>query len=209
MNKKVVKKIIIFCIILIILLGFIILLINFNYSKLHMKILMKKGISHINYEEDLGESKKFAKQNVEKIIYNNGDILYYNYKEKQTIFISIENKTINISTMENNESSYSSIYSDIDEKEYEYKGLEKVHDNECYVVDFYTSKNDDNGTLLKRIWINKKIGVIEKVAYYNKSKTKEKLISEQEYNVHTGEVTDDDISQPNLNNYPNFNIINN
>ena len=207
--KRKIKIIIsIFVIILMILIS-IFSVSKYLTSKFYVKKLLKKGSYNVNFFEETENYKRYVKGNIEKIIYNNGDIYYYDYYNSESIIINNKDKKINIYTQINYENSpHASKYvNNFKEKEFKYKGKEKFNEIECIVIDLSGKKNNVGNLLLQRMWINKELGTIEKIAYYNKDGEKEKLISEQEYNMHTNEVTNDDIEKPDVNDYTEYEVI--
>lgn len=208
--KRLKKVIITFFIILLILVS-ILIIVKYKCSKLYMKRLLDKGCMNINYSTYYeGELQSYIKGNIEKSIFSNGNILYCDYETGEKIFIDAENKTINISRDSNKDlgPQKSKYVKDISEKQYEYKGKEIIKDDiDCYVIDLYKNEKNSSSYLVTRIWINCKLGVIEKIAYYNKSEYSEKMISETIYNMHTGVVTDENIQKPNITEYPDYEII--
>ena len=136
-------------------------------------------------------------------MYQNDNIIYYDYDKSECIYIDTQNKEITISALEENFNSYTSKYmADFEEKDYRYKGCEEVNGIQCLVIDLYKEKEEEY--LIKRIYINKKCGIIERIAYYNFIDNKEKLLSKDDYTMHTGEVTDQDIMRPDINEYEGY-----
>lgn len=208
---KKIKKIIILCIIIFLILIVAFLIVKYMSSRNYMKRLLDKGCNNINYSYTDEELKMFVKENIEKSIYSNGNILYSDYNTGEKIFIDVENKQISIVKQKEKYSGpqKSKYAEDIKEKEYDFKGKETIKEGiNCYVIDLYRMNDNNSNYLVTRIWVNCKLGIIEKMAYYDKNKTKEKLISEEILDMHTGVVTDSDIQKPDFKDYPNYEIIN-
>lgn len=206
MNKKKIKRILVILFIVFILLITSIIIIKYLNSKLYMKNLLSKGSKNINFIETNDTYKRYVKNNKEKIVYNNGNILYYDYNKEKAISINNENKIIYVSNLKDKKNIHELKYNDFDRKEYEYRGIEIINNIKCHVIELFNKDDKKDSYLLKRIWINKKLGIIEKIKFYSVKKGIEKLVSEEVYNMHTGEVSDEDVSEPDLNYYTDFEI---
>lgn len=214
MNKNKLKKYII-----IILIIFAILLICFVFTKVYFTSrkyvisLLNNGDKNVNYLVSYNEDEliDYVKGFEEKLCFSDGKIYYANYKEGESILIDPENKTIQLEKVELESGPHSSLYiNDINDMCFEYENTKEVNDNECIVVKLYNNENNNVNYLVKRLYINKKNGIIEKIEKYKATTYgEEELISKQVYKMHTGEVTDDDIKKPDLKSYSDYEIINN
>lgn len=200
------RGIIVAFILLVIFLIILVVLVNYINSKQYIFHLLNKGAKKVNYSSQYEECVSYVKDDIEKTVYQNGNIAYYNYSKNELIYIDTENKEITISDLEESSGSYKMKYkNDFETKEYEYKGTKEINGITCFVVDLFNA--DKENYLLKRIYINKKIGIIERIEYYNMSSIKESLLSRENYNMHTGDVTEEDIAKPDVNEYEGYKII--
>lgn len=206
MDIKVKKmSIIIILLVLVVLLVSLVMLAKYINSKKYMINLLAKGVNSVNYVSHYDECISYVKGNIEKVVYQNGDITYYDYTKNENIAIDVENKEITLSDINENSGPQISKYKDDFEKnEYKYRGIKEVNGNECFVVDLYDKSEETY--LLKRIYIHKKLGVIERINYYTVSNGIEKLTSKTDYNMHTGEVSEQDIIKPDINEYEGYSI---
>ncbi len=214
MDKNKIKKyIIILSIFLIVLIMLIIFSKIYFKSKKYIVSLLKKGDNNINYSISYndGELKNYVKENEEKLIFSDGKIYYANYETGESIFIDPNEKIIKLDTVETKDNPHSNLYiKDIDYMSYEYENIKKVNSNDCVVIKLYDNKNNNAQYLMKKIYINKKLGVIEKIEKYSSTVYGEDtLISKKIYKMHTDDVSNEDVEKPDLKKYTDYEIINN
>lgn len=214
MNKNKLKRIIIFTtIILLILIICSIFIKTYFTSKKYIISLLNNGDKNVNYviSYNDGELIDYVKGLEEKMIFSNGKIYYANYEKEESILIDPENKIIQLESIEKKSGPHSSLYvKDINNMNFEYEDIKNVNGNECIVVKLSDNKNNNVNYLTKRLYINKKNGIIEKIEKYtNTIYGDEELISKQAYKMYTEDVTDNDIEQPNLAEYSDYMTIDN
>lgn len=214
MNKKELKRYIaIAFIILIILLSCFLLIKQYFTSKKYVVSLLNKGDKNVNYSVSYNNDEliDYVKGFEEKLIFSNGKIYYANYEEGKSILIDSENKTIELNRVETKNGPHRSLYvKDINRMNFEYENNKNVNNNECVVIKLSDNENSNVNYLTKRLYINRKLGIIEKIEMYTSTVYgKEDFISKQLYNMHTGVVTDQDIKRPDLNKYSDYTIIEN
>lgn len=214
MNKKKLKRyIVIVFIILIILLSCFLLIKQYFTSKKYVVSLLNKGDKNVNYSVSYNNDEliDYVKGFEEKLIFSNGKIYYANYEEGKSILIDPENKTIELNSVESKNSPHRCLYiKDINRMNFEYENNKNVNNNECVVIKLSDNENSNVNYLTKRLYINRKLGIIEKIEMYTSTVYgKEDFISKQLYNMHTGIVTDKDVEKPDLKDYFDYEVINN
>lgn len=214
MNKKELKRYIaIAFIILIILLSCFLLIKQYFTSKKYVVSLLNKGDKNVNYSVSYNNDEliDYVKGFEEKLIFSNGKIYYANYEEGKSILIDPENKTIELNSVENKNGPHRCLYvKDINRMSFEYENNKNVNNNECVVIKLSDNENSNVNYLTKRLYINRKLGIVEKIEMYKSTVYgNEDFISKQLYNMHTGVVTDQDIEKPDLNKYSDYTIIEN
>ncbi len=211
-HKKLKKRILILILIILIFIFVMIKYLNkINISEKHILDLLNNGIKNVNYSViDSDNTKIFVSGNIEKIVYSNGSIIYNDYDTGESIKVSASEKSITkYNNGGKNEGPHYSKYVDYfenDDYEYKYEGIENLSDNKCIVVSFLNKQGKDGVFLKQKMWINKKLGVIEKIEYYTIENNKEKLLNKTKYDMHDGSVSDSDISKPNLSTYKEYTI---
>lgn len=209
MEKRIKYSIIISAIILILIIILLNIITIKDITKDKMIKILDKGIKNLNFSESILDyetqdetGKRYIKGNIEKCVFNDGQIWYYDYNEAQTIEIYPETQEIIISE---NDGKYSgpqasALYrKELEEKEYKYIGSEKVDGNTILIFDIILNKENK-----KNIVVDKKTGLVTKVKYYQGNE----LIYEQEYSLNTNDVTKEDVSEPDLSNYADYSIEN-
>lgn len=210
MNKNKIKKyMIILFIILIILLILIVFSKIYFTSRSYIILLLSKGDKNINYRisYDNDEMIDYVRGNEEKLVFSDGKTYYANYETGESIFINPEDKTIELDKVEKNDNPHSSMYiKDINSMNYEY--VKTTNSNEYIVIKLCDNKNNNEMYLTKKIFINKKLGIIEKIEKYVATiYGEENLISKKVYKMHTGEVSELDIEKPDLMKYAEYQVI--
>lgn len=206
--KKYIKNMVI---ILILLLIFIVLLRVYLTSKNYVLHMLTKGDKNVNYSISYNndEMVDYVKGYEEKLVFSDGKIYYANYKSGEAIFIDSENKTIKLKKVDAKNGPHSSLYmTDMDRMNFEYDGTKSINSNKCIAIKLSDNKENDNlSYITKKLYINMKSGVIEKIEKYKTSYYEEKLLLKKVYKMSTGEVTEKDISKPDLNEYSSYTII--
>lgn len=212
MNKNKLKRYIIIALVVltIVLISFIVSRIYFT-SRNYIISLLNKGDRNVNYSISYSNDEliEYVKGFEEKLIFSDGRIYYANYKSGESILINPKNKTIELDRVEKKDGSHNSLYiKDINNMNFEYEGIKEVNSAKCIVVKLY--ENENNNYLMKKIYINKSLGIIEKIEKYKvEIYEDDKLDVKNVYNMHTGEVSDKDIEKPDLSKYLDYTTIDN
>ena len=171
---------------------------------------MEKGIGKLNYSYSNSTEKSYVLGQKQKTIFENGNIVYDDFSTAESIFINAQDKTIYFTKnggkySDSQSSMFKFIYDD--NWKYSYLGMEKINGNRCHKIQLRYDMLDNDDRMIssiKNIWLNTKSGVIEKTQDIERSIYKEKIISESEYNMHTGEVTEEDVEKPNVELYDDY-----
>lgn len=212
MKKNKLKKYIILSLtVLIILLAIVVISRIYFTSKIYVVNLLNKGDKNVNYSVSYndGELIDYVKGFEEKLVFSNGKTYYANYETGEAILIDTEKKTIELDKVSKQNGPHSSLYiNDIERMDFEYKEDKKILSNDCIAIKLSDTENKNLKYLTKIIYINKKSGVIEKIEKYMSAAYQEDaLISKELYQMHTGEVKDEDVKKPDLNSYSDYKII--
>ena len=212
MNRKKLKKAIIILLIVVFILVMYTILYSYFISEKYVLKLLKGGINKVNYSETGSYGTTYVIGNIEKTVSNNGSITYNNYETKESIVILENEKKITIHNNNGIESSphFLLFYEYFESEEYEflYEGIEKINGNKCIkFCMFRKEKSLDGSNVKEEFWVNKKLGSIEKKKSLYIKDGKENVLYEKEYNMTEGDVTEEDVSRPDLDLYKDYEII--
>ena len=210
LKKKIIRVLILLIILLIILFSYL-YYIKYVTSEYYVGKILYAGTENVNYSKKDSDMTSYVKKNIEKTVFSDGTIFYDNYNTKESIEISEIQENI-VLYGNNGSSSYISKFSKYfgsDDYEYLYEGTEEINGKKYIKVSFTNKIIDYDGTQLKvRFWIDRKTKTYVKIANLVLKDGVETVVDETEYNMTKGDVTEEDISRPDLDSYKDYEIIN-
>lgn len=175
---------------------------------------------HIQAKETISSTEKnvtyicdyYYKDNIyveKKTDQNNSSFYTYkNFNTNQYIYICAtpENKEISIKDINQDTNStfwdnFVIINDNLDNKTYTYQGIEKINEKESYKINF----KENYSNIDTSYWIDKENGFVQK--YLQNVEVSDSITKyENTYTYFINGTTDDDIKEPNIEDYKDYNI---
>lgn len=201
-NKKIWILKLVFLILFVALIAMIILLHKTKAQSpenFHKRLL--NGINNLNYTYTDNSEKVYPKKvqilgKKKKVTESNGNITYYDYSTKETIYTypDAERKLLyhnkGIEDMDYYKK-YIKQYIESGVYTFSYKGKEEYNGTQCSVIEFVSPNG--NGAIM---WINDKLDIVDKITTFGEIDGKRKEIQTEELRFHTGDNTHNDVDVP-------------
>lgn len=201
-SKSKIKTLII--IILIILMVFVIYLLklkSYSKDKVFQKLIL--GLDNLNYTYFInnGNNKIQVFGKYEKKIYDEDEIEYFDYGQKDTYYTYNSSKFMmeyynkGIEDMDYYQK-FIKYYFENDDYSYYYKGKKDFNGQKCIIIDFRNIVEPLAGSEGILMWINDSLNIVEKIEYYYYNDGKENVYDTTVYSFHTNENKLEDVKAP-------------